>query len=102
MDFSSKFISEIVINSFCQNVGKVFHLTNSEQAPRWSQFMEWLQQIGFHVENVSLDSWMEMCAFRFLIFPNCLTVQNHLQRGAFAAATQEADPGDDQVEHMQK
>uniref|UniRef100_A0A915CXH4 Fatty acid synthase n=1 Tax=Ditylenchus dipsaci TaxID=166011 RepID=A0A915CXH4_9BILA len=60
VDFSAKLIGELTTTCFCRNVGKTFHITNSQQAPKWSQFVDWLNQFGFIIEKISLDSWIDM------------------------------------------
>ena len=37
-----------------------FHLINSQGSPKWSDFLEWLRQIGFRFKFVSLQEWLKM------------------------------------------
>lgn len=61
VDFSSKFITELVTNCFCQNVGKIFHLTNTTpEAPKWLDVTDWLQKMGFSIDKIPFSEWIKM------------------------------------------
>lgn len=60
VDFAAKFIVDLSTNNFCSNVGKIFHLTNTQDSPKWLTLMEWLRKIGYRIETIDVESWLKL------------------------------------------
>lgn len=58
VDFTSKFVVNLVTKEFCQNVGKIFHITNSE-GPKWNDIVDWLNDFGYDLEIVDGNTWID-------------------------------------------
>ncbi|KAI6233005.1 Fatty acid synthase [Aphelenchoides fujianensis] len=59
VDFSAKFITDLTTKTFCENVGKTFHLINTK-APTWKEFMNWVRNFGYEIESVDVNVWIEL------------------------------------------
>ncbi|KAK0418948.1 hypothetical protein QR680_013867 [Steinernema hermaphroditum] len=59
VDFAAKFVTSLATKHFCAQVGRTFHLTNS-QGPKWSDLMDWLRRFGYRIEKIDADQWMHM------------------------------------------
>ncbi|CAD5209355.1 unnamed protein product [Bursaphelenchus xylophilus] len=58
VDFTSKFVNHLITKEFCENVGKTFHITNSE-GPKWSELVDWLVEFGYDLQFVEANLWIE-------------------------------------------